>query len=93
MSILDQPCQLHLKFSSTDSKVEPKHIINFKARLFPDLVSNPAMARQGFSRMAVSACFGGPLLSILSVTAQISHYLGGKYDPRHNFACKLKFSE
>jgi len=30
-----------------------------------DLVSNPAMARQGFSRMAVSACFGGPLLNML----------------------------
>lgn len=32
---------------------------------FADLISNTAMARQGFSRMAVSACFGGPLLSIL----------------------------
>lgn len=32
-----------------------------------DLISNTAMARQGFGRMAVSACFGGPLLSILSV--------------------------
>lgn len=30
-----------------------------------DLVSNSAMARQGFSRMAVSACFGGPLLNML----------------------------
>lgn len=32
---------------------------------FADLISNTAMAKQGFSRMAVSACFGGPLLSIL----------------------------
>lgn len=30
-----------------------------------DFVSNSAMARQGFSRMAVSACFGGPLLNML----------------------------
>ncbi|KAJ7374063.1 Mitochondrial sodium/calcium exchanger protein [Desmophyllum pertusum] len=30
-----------------------------------DFVSNTAMARQGFSRMAVSACFGGPLLNML----------------------------
>ncbi|XP_020631804.1 sodium/potassium/calcium exchanger 6, mitochondrial-like, partial [Orbicella faveolata] len=30
-----------------------------------DLISNTAMARQGFSRMAVSACFGGPLLNML----------------------------
>ena len=37
----------------------------FEACLFSDFVSNSAMARQGFSRMAVSACFGGPLLSIL----------------------------
>lgn len=30
-----------------------------------DLVSNTTMARQGFSRMGVSACFGGPLLNML----------------------------
>ncbi|XP_068678580.1 mitochondrial sodium/calcium exchanger protein-like isoform X2 [Montipora foliosa] len=30
-----------------------------------DLVSNSAMARQGFSPMAVSACFGGPMLNML----------------------------
>jgi len=30
-----------------------------------DLISNTAMARQGFSCMAVSACFGGPLLNML----------------------------
>lgn len=30
-----------------------------------DLISNTAMAKQGFSRMAVSACFGGPLLNML----------------------------
>ncbi|XP_022797133.1 mitochondrial sodium/calcium exchanger protein-like isoform X1 [Stylophora pistillata] len=30
-----------------------------------DLISNTAMARQGFGRMAVSACFGGPLLNML----------------------------
>jgi len=30
-----------------------------------DFVSNSAMAKQGFSRMAVSACFGGPLLNML----------------------------
>eukprot|EP00058_Branchiostoma_floridae_P006381 XP_002591869.1 hypothetical protein BRAFLDRAFT_60024 [Branchiostoma floridae] len=30
-----------------------------------DLVADTAMARQGFPRMGVSACFGGPLFSIL----------------------------
>ncbi|RWS25205.1 sodium/potassium/calcium exchanger 6-like protein [Leptotrombidium deliense] len=30
-----------------------------------DLISNLSMARQGFPRMGISACFGGPLLSIL----------------------------
>lgn len=30
-----------------------------------DAVSNVTMARQGFPRMAIGACFGGPLLSIL----------------------------
>ncbi len=29
-----------------------------------DSVTNVTMARQGFPRMAVGACFGGPLLSI-----------------------------
>ena len=28
-----------------------------------DLISNISMAKQGFPRMAISACFGGPLLS------------------------------
>jgi len=32
---------------------------------FADLIADTAMARQGFPGMAVSACFGGPLLSIL----------------------------
>lgn len=30
-----------------------------------DAVSNVTMARQGFPRMAIGACFGGPLMSIL----------------------------
>ena len=30
-----------------------------------DAVADITMARQGFPRMAVGACFGGPLLSIL----------------------------
>ncbi|KAI1293578.1 putative sodium/calcium exchanger 7 [Halotydeus destructor] len=30
-----------------------------------DLVSNVSMARQGFPRMAISACFGGPLMNLL----------------------------
>lgn len=28
-----------------------------------DFISNLSVARQGFPRMAISACFGGPLLS------------------------------
>ena len=32
-----------------------------------DAVANFTMARQGFPRMAIGACFGGPLLSILSL--------------------------
>ena len=31
-----------------------------------DAVSNVTMARQGFPRMAVGACFGSPLMSILT---------------------------
>lgn len=30
-----------------------------------DLISNVALARQGYQRMAFAACFGGPMLSIL----------------------------
>ena len=35
----------------------------------PDAVADITMARQGFPRMAIGACFGGPLLSILSNVA------------------------
>ena len=31
---------------------------------YADAISNFTMAKQGFPRMAISACFGGPLLSI-----------------------------
>jgi sodium/potassium/calcium exchanger 6 len=31
-----------------------------------DFISNLSMARQGFPKMGISACFGGPLLSELS---------------------------
>lgn len=34
-----------------------------------DSVTNVTMARHGYPRMAVGACFGGPLLSILSKAA------------------------
>jgi sodium/potassium/calcium exchanger 6 len=30
-----------------------------------DLIANVSMARQGFPRMGISACFGGPLLNLL----------------------------
>ena len=33
--------------------------------LFTDLIADTAMARQGFPRTGISACFGGPLFSIL----------------------------
>ena len=33
-----------------------------------DAISNYTVAKQGFPRMAISACFGGPLLSILCIT-------------------------
>ena len=40
-----------------------------------DTVTNLTMARQGFPRMAVGACFGGPLLSkeitIISLTVSL----------------------
>ena len=32
-----------------------------------DAVANVTMARQGFPRMAIGACYGGPLLSILII--------------------------
>lgn len=32
-----------------------------------DAVANMTMARQGFPRMAIGACYGGPLLSILYI--------------------------
>lgn len=34
--------------------------------LFTDYISNLAMARNGAPRMAIAACYGGPLLSIFS---------------------------
>lgn len=46
-----------------------------------DLVSNSAMARQGFSPMAVSACFGGPLLNMLlgiGISCTIQTISGGR---------------
>ncbi len=30
-----------------------------------DVVSNVVLARQGFPRIAISACFGGPLFNLL----------------------------
>ena len=33
---------------------------------FSDLVSNITVAKQGFPRMAIAACFGGPVFSILA---------------------------
>lgn len=33
--------------------------------LVADLIADVAMARQGFPRTGISACFGGPLFSIL----------------------------
>lgn len=33
-----------------------------------DAISNYTMAKQGFPRMAIGACFGGPLLSIFYIT-------------------------
>jgi len=30
-----------------------------------DIVANPIMARKGFPKMAVSACYGGPLFNLL----------------------------
>jgi sodium/potassium/calcium exchanger 6 len=31
-----------------------------------DFIANLAVAKQGYPQMAIAACFGGPLLSILS---------------------------
>lgn len=45
-----------------------------------DLIVNPAIAKQGFAQMAIAACFGGPLLSILCskfVKRPIMHVLLG----------------
>lgn len=36
-----------------------------------DAVANMTMARQGFPRMAIGACYGGPLLSILYIHSHI----------------------
>ena len=36
--------------------------------MYTDAVANMTMARQGFPRMAIGACYGGPLLSILLTT-------------------------
>jgi hypothetical protein len=40
------------------------HILKY---YFVDLIADTVMARQGFPRMGISACFGGPLFSILSM--------------------------
>ena len=43
------------------------HVMFLIVSLFlPDLVSNITVARQGFPRMAIAACFGGPVFSILA---------------------------
>lgn len=52
-----------------------------------DLVSNSAMARQGFSAMAVSACFGGPLLNMLlgiGISCTILNATSGQPIPLHH---------
>ncbi|XP_064391554.1 mitochondrial sodium/calcium exchanger protein-like [Halichondria panicea] len=55
-----------------------------------DAVSNVTMAKQGFPRMAIGACFGGPLLNILLGIGlgSIIKSLG-----REGFAFKLYFTQ
>ena len=40
---------------------------------YVDAVSNITMARQGFPRMAVGACFGSPLMSIQITLSEVFH--------------------
>ena len=41
--------------------------------LCADAISNYTMAKQGFPRMGIGACFGGPLLSILYIITSLYH--------------------
>jgi hypothetical protein len=40
--------------------------------IFTDMISDVAMAKRGFPRTGVSACFGGPLFSILCNVSYVS---------------------
>ena len=46
-----------------------------------DLVSDIAVAKQGFPRMAIAACFGGPLFSILLLDLSIFIFYIMLHDP------------
>jgi len=40
-----------------------------------DFISDVAMARRGYPRAGISACYGGPLFSILACTLTLSAVL------------------
>ena len=44
------------------------YVLPYLVLICVDAISNYTMAKQGFPRMAIGACFGGPLLSILYIT-------------------------
>ena len=56
--------QLHFCLFSINSCIY-SYLLTFFFFLSPDLITNLSIARQGFPKMGLSACFGGPLLSIL----------------------------
>ena len=46
---------------------------------YVDFIANLAVARQGFPQMAIAACFGGQLLSILLLFLVYFYYMPKSY--------------
>jgi sodium/potassium/calcium exchanger 6 len=49
------------------------HILKY---YFVDLIANTVMARQGFPRMGISACFGEPLFITRVLLKRYKQYIG-----------------
>ena len=64
--VLDMPCCTCMCITLGMGCVFYSHLFCLSVTaIHVDAVSNVTMARQGFPRMAIGACFGGPLMSIL----------------------------
>jgi len=48
--------------------------MDFSDFSFADLIADTALARKGYPRIGISACFGGPLFSILTSAILVLQY-------------------